>query len=375
MTISATSQGLKPGVCTSSNRPANPFDGMVIYMTDVDQSAVWDGTSWVGYAPVAGNRNKIINGAFNIWQRGTSFSTSGSYASDRWLLQVDGSGATRAVGQQSFTVGNPIAGYEPKFYLRYNQSVAGTGATFNILDQRIEDVRTLAGQQVVVSFWAKADTTRTINSSIQQVFDGSAEVAGLSSGTLTLSTSWARYSYTGTLASIAGKTIGANSYAALRFNLPLNSTFVIDIWGVQLEAGAVATPFEFEDAQVTLAKCQRYFEKSYNIGTTPGTASTLDESIGLGIYTNTPAIYNRFGSGVSFKVPKRATPTVVQYAPATGSTAAASNATSGDGSTAVGYVSAQQVNQNGFNLAASVGGSTSTGYFTIFIAYTASAEL
>jgi hypothetical protein len=47
MTISATSQGLKPGVVTSSNRPANPYDGMVIYETDTDKAMVWNGSSWV----------------------------------------------------------------------------------------------------------------------------------------------------------------------------------------------------------------------------------------------------------------------------------------------------------------------------------------
>ena len=47
MTISATSQGLKPGVCTSSNRPANPFDGMMIYETDTDKVAVYDVNAWV----------------------------------------------------------------------------------------------------------------------------------------------------------------------------------------------------------------------------------------------------------------------------------------------------------------------------------------
>jgi len=46
MTISATSQGLKPGVCTSSNRPANPYDGMMIYETDTNVLAVYDGSSW-----------------------------------------------------------------------------------------------------------------------------------------------------------------------------------------------------------------------------------------------------------------------------------------------------------------------------------------
>lgn len=47
MSISATAKGIKPGVCTSTNRPTTPYDGMVIYETDTDRVAVWDGSSWV----------------------------------------------------------------------------------------------------------------------------------------------------------------------------------------------------------------------------------------------------------------------------------------------------------------------------------------
>ncbi len=46
MTISATSQGLKPGVCTSSNRPANPYTGQMIYETDTNLLKIWLGTGW-----------------------------------------------------------------------------------------------------------------------------------------------------------------------------------------------------------------------------------------------------------------------------------------------------------------------------------------
>lgn len=47
MTISATTQGIKPGVCTSTNRPANPYDGMMIYETDTNRVLVWDNAAWV----------------------------------------------------------------------------------------------------------------------------------------------------------------------------------------------------------------------------------------------------------------------------------------------------------------------------------------
>jgi hypothetical protein len=46
MTISATTQGLKPGVCTSSNRPANPFIGQTIFETDTSLMKVWLGSAW-----------------------------------------------------------------------------------------------------------------------------------------------------------------------------------------------------------------------------------------------------------------------------------------------------------------------------------------
>ena len=38
---------VKPGVCTSSTRPASPYDGQVIYETDTDILAIWNGTAWV----------------------------------------------------------------------------------------------------------------------------------------------------------------------------------------------------------------------------------------------------------------------------------------------------------------------------------------
>jgi len=51
MTISATTQGLRPGVCTSTNRPASPFEGQVIYETDTDLVKAWNGSSWVTVGP------------------------------------------------------------------------------------------------------------------------------------------------------------------------------------------------------------------------------------------------------------------------------------------------------------------------------------
>jgi len=44
--FSAPSAIAKPGVCTSSTRPASPFEGQVIYATDTDLLQIWNGTAW-----------------------------------------------------------------------------------------------------------------------------------------------------------------------------------------------------------------------------------------------------------------------------------------------------------------------------------------
>lgn len=215
--------------------------------------------------PISGFRNAIINGDFKVWQRGTSFSnpSTNTYTADRWVVQHDGSGATRTISQQAFTPGNPISGQEPQYYLRYAVSAVGTSNTYNLFLQKVEDVRTFAGQTVTISFWAKADATRTVAFDVEQGFgSGGSGQLNTNFGSVSLTTSWVRYSLTVTVPSISGKTIGTNSYMGIRWQLPSNTTQTFDIWGVQLERGSIATPFEQRPIGTELALCQRYYYQS-----------------------------------------------------------------------------------------------------------------
>jgi hypothetical protein len=213
-------------------------------------------------------RNAIINGKFDIWQRGTSFSnpSSNGYLADRFVLAYDGTGATRTISQQAFTAGTaPVTGYESQYFLRYNVSAAGTGNTFNLLVQRMEDVRTFANQTITISAWLKADSARNITVQLLQNFGsgGSAEVR-TSIGTASVTTSWTRFTFSTTVASVTGKTIGTSSFLGLEFWNPSNTTFTVDFWGVQVEGGTVATPFEQRPIGTELALCQRYYWRSEN---------------------------------------------------------------------------------------------------------------
>lgn len=278
-------------------------DGMVSYLTGTNELSVYDGTNW-GAISQALSPNYIINGAFDIWQRGTSFSnpSNNAYTSDRWILEHDGTGATRTISQQAFTPNdvNAIGFGEGSTFFRYAVSNAGSGNTFNDFNQRIENVRTLAGQTVTLSFWAKAAASLTLETLYRRDFgSGGSSPDQSSNGTVSVTTSWQRFTQTFTLASLSGRTIGNNSFTQIRFRPPANTTFTLDIWGVQLEAGNVATPFKraANTLQGELAACQRYFQRiQANDGFSHFAAGSVDSA--------TNARFLQF-----FIVPMRASPT------------------------------------------------------------------
>jgi hypothetical protein len=217
--------------------------------------------------PLAGFRNRIINGNFDIWQRDTSFSNpaDGAYTADRWVIFYDGSGATRTVSQQIFNPGSTEAALGAPFFLRHAQTVAGSGGTYNNVNQRMEGVRTYEGQTVTLSFYARGTSASLTLATIELRQDfgagGSAEVfTTVASSVVIAGSTFARYTYTVTVPSITGKTVGTSAFLELIFNLPVNNTFSLDIASVQLEPGPVATPFEQRPIGTKLALCQRYYQ-------------------------------------------------------------------------------------------------------------------
>lgn len=211
--------------------------------------------------PIAGFRNAIINGNFDIWQRGTSFAAAG-YGADRWVHNVTGPSGTVTQSRQAFTVGQTDVPNEPTYFYRI-QGSSYTMTAGNV-SQKIEDVRTFAGQTITVSFYAKASASRELGLRFLQMFNGSASVDTVASP-VSLTTSWQKFIATISIPSIAGKTIGANSRLELTFDIKegavgsnLNSDS-IDIAQIQLEAGSVATPFERRPVGAELELCQRYY--------------------------------------------------------------------------------------------------------------------
>jgi hypothetical protein len=249
-------------VPTSSDLVKNGATAIETLGDSVDES-LWN----VGFGQAG--KNKIINGNFAINQRNFTTDSVGGFGFDRFTSSF--SGATGTASAQTFTLGTaPVTGYEAKNFLRL---AVTTGNDFCRVNQSIESVRTFAGQTATLSFWAKGTNPTTagnLKTRLEQFFGtgGSPSSAvALAEQTFVLTANWTRYSFTFVVPSIAGKTIGTDGNDRLNVDigqLSSNSadSWTLDIWGVQLEAGSVATPFQTASGgspQAELAMCQRYY--------------------------------------------------------------------------------------------------------------------
>tara|TARA_R110002033_G_scaffold170078_1_gene212103 strand:- start:235 stop:1302 length:1068 start_codon:yes stop_codon:yes gene_type:complete len=205
----------------------------------------------------------IINGNFGVWQRGTSFTTS-VYTADRWLQDLSGASAT--LTREAHTVGQTDVPDNPKYYLKQNVT---TGNDNCGMLYRIEDVDILTGA-FTLSFYAKGVNPNSGNLDIiiQQNFgSGGSGTISLSEQDLTLTGSWQKFVFTGTLASISGKTIGTSSYIQIIIKQPSDdantAAWNLQISQVQLESGtytsATIPPFQSETYQANFLRCARYY--------------------------------------------------------------------------------------------------------------------
>jgi hypothetical protein len=277
--------------------------------TSGDVTLAFDVANYGGGQYAAG-KNKFINGDLNIWQRGTgTFTKSGGsevYCADRWVISNDA--GTTTCAQQTFTPGAaPVAGYEGQYFARITTTVSGGNALY--FYQKIEDVRTFAGQTVTLSYWAKVSSGTLSNSPlvVQEFGSGGSGAVVTSLSASTMTTSWQRFTHTVAIPSISGKTVGTNSLLQVQV-IRVAASATIDIWGVQIESGSTATAFQTATGtlQGELAACQRYYYRNAFNGTGNGNYLLL----GVGQATSTTGA----NIAVSFPVTMRNEPQAVDFA-------------------------------------------------------------
>jgi hypothetical protein len=284
-----------------------------------------------------GRKNAIINGNFDVWQRGTSQTTSGYGSADRWGSYIGTT--TQSVTQQTFTLGQTDVPNNPKYFYQNVVTTGSTSASYSQLSQRFEGVSTFAGETVTLSFYAKADSSKNIAIEFYQYFGSggspSSPVNAIEVTTVALTGSWAKYTVTADIPSISGKTLGTdgNDWFGLviwldagsdwnaRTNSLGNQSGTFDIAQVQLEKGSVATEFERRTYGEELALCQRYYEVGSEYGSVNAVGTFRDfyhyivpkralatisvsgtSGISNGGGTDTLYGFDLFGSGLSAEV-------------------------------------------------------------------------
>jgi hypothetical protein len=281
--------------------------------------------------------NVLINGCMRFWQRGTSFTSAttpanndDNYIADRWLLLSDGNDIVD-VTQETSTV--PTG-----FYSAMKLDVETADKKFMIV-QPVEtrNADPLVGGVCSLSFYARAgDSNATVDHLRAAVlsWDSTADTitsdvvsAWGAEGTnptwatnwtmentpsdLTLTTSYQRF----TIENVSVDTASTANIAVVIWCDNSDGTVgdLVYITGVKLEYGSKATPFIHNDFATELTRCQRYYEKSYNLDDDPGTATNDNAAI----YTQ-PRATSYLNVAETFLTRKRTDPTISIYSPDSG---------------------------------------------------------
>jgi hypothetical protein len=245
------------------------------------ETLVADSAATTGLRYTAGNpiSNPVINSAFQVWQRGTTFTNpaSGAFVADRWAFSTSATNTVVSRQATNDTTNLPNIQY----CARVQRTAADTNTGYRSLVQSFETVNSIpyAGKPVTLSFYARAGSnysqtgnqftvglisgTGTDQSRATAAYTGEAYPVALSAVVLT--TTWQRFTLTGTVASTATElafytkmdpsgTAGANDY--------------FEITGAQLDIGSVALPFRTNGATIQgeLAACQRYYYRLNSSG-------------------------------------------------------------------------------------------------------------
>lgn len=222
--------------------------------------------------PLAGFRNKVINGGFDVPQRGVSFvnPTTTSATLDRWFT-YRGANATGLTASQSAVVPTGFANS-----LKLLRTPGDTSVQPLLIQQSQELLNSvpLQGAKVTLSFWAKTGANQSFGNNLtcfvvtgatgnepttsMGIWAGNTNVIG-QAFSLTGGSTWTKYSLTSVACGSSIKQIGLQ--LAVTPTGTAGADDSIYITGVQLEVGSIATPFEFRPYSIELALCQRYYQR------------------------------------------------------------------------------------------------------------------
>ena len=283
------------------------------------------------------NRNLIINGAMQVAQRGTS-STANTFGTvDRFSIYHNSADEAPTQAQADVASGTTpyTLGFRKAFKLT-NGNQTGVGTSDILWIQHIIEAQNIANSGwnytdtnsfITLSFWIKSSVAQTFKGYLRTL-DGTSQQYPFETGSLSADT-WTKvtktipgnsnltfdnnngsglqiniiafYGTSGTSNSVTEDAWGAySSSARMEDNTSTwwtTNDATLEITGVQLEVGSVATDFEHRSFAQELALCQRYYYRT--------TEATTTNILNMAVETATAA-----GGGQPFPTTMRASPSI-----------------------------------------------------------------
>lgn len=254
------------GLSTATNAAVSAADSVLVaigklqaqlanYLPKSNGSATGLTVDGLNGGQLAGFRNRIINGGFSVWQRGTSVTGTGVYTADQWyidcvnaayLAEVPG---TVSLGSEEMVVttsGTDTGYIQIAQFIPMRQSDVGQTFTFSF---SIKNTGSLSAGRLQVKY--RADN--------RFIRDGTvaSDIAAMSAVPVG---SYTRYTASFTIPAFTSY-VGVGIYLS-QINIATNAKELVRIKDVQFELGSVATPFEVRPYGTELALCQRYYWQS-----------------------------------------------------------------------------------------------------------------
>ena len=237
------------------------------------ETLVADSSTSTGLRYTAGNvsDNPVLNSSMQVWQRGTSFTLASSaitYTADRWAGYRAATGATVTRQATGDTTNLPFIQY----CTRVARDSGNTSTSRISFGQSWESINSIpfAGKTVTFSFYARKGAN--FSASVDAVLlsgTGTDQnyVNGLTGGnnvgvvSSALTTTWARYSVTGTVPTNATQLA---TYFQFDPTGTAGAADYIEVTGVQVDVGSVALPYRSTTGTIQgeLAACQRYYYRA-----------------------------------------------------------------------------------------------------------------
>ncbi|MGE1153656.1 phage tail protein [Pseudomonas kitaguniensis] len=262
-------------------------------------------------------KNRLINGAFQVWQRGksgvfgkVSGGPESGFGPDRWMIYAP---KNAVCNWSQLPLESGVSINEAKYGLRISRQ--GEGQGWN-LSQRIENVETLGGGKVTLSFYMRSSVPHTCAVLLRQNFGVGSVSPNVDVGTsVELTTAYKKYVLTLDLGSVASKSKGtANDFLEVIFASWGTGTHVTDITNVQIEAGSIATPYDYRTLHEELRACMRYFEKSF-LMENPAKSNNGPQTCIATFTQSAGAQGSQSGLRVDFREIKRVVPTLTLFCP------------------------------------------------------------